>query len=43
MLGEQSAEVAFQGLAVLTQLNLDAERVKELGQFGQWGGGVVGA
>jgi hypothetical protein len=39
MLGEQSAEVTFQGLAALTPLKLDAERVEELGQFGQRGGG----
>jgi hypothetical protein len=39
VLGEQPGEVAFQGLAALAPLEVDAERLEELGQFGERGAG----
>ena len=39
VLGEQPGEVAFQGLAALAPLEMDAEGFEELGQFGQRGAG----
>jgi len=41
MLGEQSGEVAFEGLGSLAPLEVDAEGGEELGQFGQRGAGSV--
>jgi hypothetical protein len=42
VLGEQSGEVAFQGLRPLAPLEVDVEGGEELGQFGQWSAGGVG-
>jgi hypothetical protein len=41
VLGEQSGEVAFEGLRALAAREVDAEGGEELGQFGQRGAGGV--